>query len=56
MDRRTLIGMLAGSLLVAPLAGRAQPASKLSRIGYISLRPGPNEFDQAFVRGMRERG
>lgn len=56
MDRRTLIGMLAGSLLVAPLAGRAQPAPKLSRIGYISLRPGPNEFDQAFLRGMRERG
>jgi putative ABC transport system substrate-binding protein len=26
------------------------------RIGYISFRPGPNEFEQAFVRGLRERG
>jgi len=56
MDRRTLVGMLAGSLLVAPLAGRAQPAPKVTRIGYISFRPGPNEFEQSFLRGLRERG
>ena len=29
---------------------------KARRIGYLSLRSGPNEFEQAFVRGMRERG
>ena len=56
MDRRTLIGMLAGGLLVASFASRAQPAPKVSRIGYISFRPGPNEFEQSFLRGLHERG
>lgn len=52
MKRRTAIS----SILAAPLLVRAQPAVRLARIGYLSARRGPNEFEQAFVRGMLERG
>ncbi len=36
MDRRAFIGTLAGGLLAAPLAARAQPAGKVPRIGVLS--------------------
>ena len=55
MNRRdTAFALLA--LGAAPLASRAQQQGRMRRIAYPSLRPGPNEFEQAFVRGMRERG
>ena len=44
------------SLLAAALPVRAQRSSRPARIGYLSARPGPNEFEQAFLRGMRELG
>jgi ABC-type uncharacterized transport system substrate-binding protein len=36
LDRRAFIGTLAGGLLAAPLAARAQPAGKVPRIGVLS--------------------
>jgi len=35
MDRRTLLGALAGGLLAAPLAAEAQPAGKTYRVGIV---------------------
>jgi len=55
MNRRdTAFALLA--LGAAPLASRAQQRRGIRRIAYPSLRPGPNQFEHAFVRGMRERG
>lgn len=51
MKRRTIVC----SLLAAPLAVHAQRQVP-GRIGYVSMRTGPNEFEQAFLRGLRERG
>jgi putative tryptophan/tyrosine transport system substrate-binding protein len=55
-DRRTFLRGAGAALAPAIAPGLAQPQGRPARIGYISLRPGPNEFDQAFVRGLRERG
>lgn len=56
MKRRDATMVLAGlALCAAPAALHAQPKAP-ARIGYISFRPGPNEFEQAFLRGLRERG
>lgn len=52
MQRRIALG----SILASPLLVRAQRTTRLARIGYLSSRRGPNEFEQAFVRGLLERG
>jgi len=58
MDRRRfLLTSLAGGL-AAPLAGGAQPASRVPRIGYLTLNltagdPSPRE---SFLQGLRELG
>jgi putative ABC transport system substrate-binding protein len=47
------------SLLVAPLAAEAQPASKVYRIGYLGVGhppSGPNPYLDAFGEGLRELG
>jgi putative tryptophan/tyrosine transport system substrate-binding protein len=57
MRRRQFIA-LAGGILIAPLAARAQQASKVWRIGVLETVPkAPNaaNFD-AFQRGLRELG
>jgi putative ABC transport system substrate-binding protein len=58
MDRRTFVGAAAGALLTLPLAATAQPAEKVSRIGFLSLNTA--EMTQhllaAFRQGLRERG
>jgi len=55
MNRRdTVLALLA--LGAAPRVSRAQQQGKIWRVGYLSARRGPNEFEQAFVGGMRERG
>ncbi|MBI3029497.1 MAG: ABC transporter substrate-binding protein [Candidatus Rokubacteria bacterium] len=52
-----LIVTLALGILLAPLAAGAQPAGKVARIGYLSLRSsGPNEYVDAFLQGLREHG
>src|SRR5882672_4749712 len=60
MERRTFLATLAGGLLAAPLAAKAQPREKVPRVGYLS--PGsPSEpfrrrrFD-AFRQGLSELG
>jgi putative tryptophan/tyrosine transport system substrate-binding protein len=49
---------VAGSLLAAPRAGRAQEASKTYTVGLVSIGtdPGQSSLWQSFIDGMRERG
>src|SRR4051812_40101405 len=56
MDRRTLLGALTGGLVVAPLAGKAQPIRKLPRIGVIGERSSADPFLTAFRQGLRDLG
>lgn len=56
IDRRTLLHAAGAAFMAAPAPSTAQPQGRPARIGYISFRPGPNEFEQAFLRGLRERG
>jgi putative ABC transport system substrate-binding protein len=65
IDRRAFLGSLAGGLVVAPLAVRAQPAGTVPRIALIfSSTPlvemtGPqptSRLARAFLEGMREVG
>jgi putative ABC transport system substrate-binding protein len=54
MDRRAFLGMIAGGLLVAPLAAEGQPAGKVWRVGILG-----NENSapwEAFRRGLRDLG
>src|SRR5216117_3313331 len=58
MDRRTFIGGVAGSLLAAPLAARAQQGGKIYRIGIlepISAAQNAANLD-ALRKGLRELG
>jgi putative ABC transport system substrate-binding protein len=58
MNRRAFIGSLTGGLLAAPLAAEAQPASRVARVGWMSLAtptaPALN-FD-VFRQGLRDLG
>ena len=55
MDRRAFVGALAGGLLAAPLAGWAQSAGKVYRVGVLS--PGsPSTGLAAFGSGIRRLG
>ncbi len=53
MDRRTLLGVIAGGLLTAPLAAQAQPVERMYRVGYLSTAA--NIFDP-FRQALRELG
>ena len=55
IDRRTMLHGTA-AFMAATAAHRAQPQGRPPRIAYLSARPGPNEFELAFERGLRERG
>ena len=57
MDRRAFLGTLAGGLLAAPLAGEAQQAAKVARIGYLAsnLAADPHAHE-AFRQGLRDLG
>jgi putative ABC transport system substrate-binding protein len=55
-SRRTVLGGAAAlALLTARHAGGQRPGKPL-RIGYLSLRAGPNARDEAFVQRLRELG
>ena len=58
MHRRTFLGTVACSLLVAPLAAEAQPAGTVYRIGYLSAGSGTSNprILEAFRQGLRELG
>jgi len=43
-------------LFAAPLDAEAQQATKIPRIGYLSPRPGPSFYDEAFLKGLRDLG
>jgi putative ABC transport system substrate-binding protein len=57
-SRRVFIAAVAGSLLAAPRAGRAQEAGKTYTVGLVSIGtdPGQSSLWQSFIDGMRERG
>jgi hypothetical protein len=57
MERRTLLGVIGGSLLAAPLVAEAQPAEKVYRLGSVAaemstIPPGQGPFHDR----MRELG
>ncbi len=56
VSRRTFIGMLAGSLVAAPLRSRAQSATKVYRIAWLHLGSKPAQSIEAFRRGLNELG
>jgi putative ABC transport system substrate-binding protein len=58
MDRRTFIGGVAGALLAAPLAARAQQAEKVYRIGILEPIPAAQNAANldALRKGLRELG
>jgi len=56
-SRRTMLGGAASvGLLAAARHAVGQRADKIFRIGYLSLRAGPNAQDEAFVQRLREMG
>jgi len=57
MERRTFIGIMTCSVVVAPLAAEAQQAAKVARIGFLSanLAPSPH-LREAFRQGLRDLG
>src|SRR5438046_2165002 len=54
-----LIGLavvLTFGLTIAPLAGEAQQAEKLYRIGWLTLAAGPTTRGQSCLQGLRDLG
>lgn len=47
---------LALSAILTPGAAAAQQVPKVPRIGYLSPRPGPSFYDEAFLKGLRALG
>jgi putative ABC transport system substrate-binding protein len=58
MDRRTFIGGVAGAVLAAPLAARAQQAGKVYRIGILEPVPASRNVANldALRKGLRDLG
>src|SRR6266851_3823103 len=58
MDRRTFIGGVAGGLLGAPLAARAQQVGKVYRIGILEAIPAARNAANldALRKGLRDLG
>jgi putative ABC transport system substrate-binding protein len=57
MNRRTfLVGTAGAGVLGTCLAARAQRASRIRRIGYLSSRAGPGPLDEEFIGALRELG
>ena len=54
MPRRAFMAIVAGGLLVAPLAAQAQQAGKVPRVGYLGIQPGIDV--ELFREGLRELG
>jgi putative ABC transport system substrate-binding protein len=55
-DRRAFAKAAAAMLAAAAVPAHAQNATKVARIGYLTERPGPTEFEEALVAGLRELG
>jgi hypothetical protein len=55
MKRRAFLSML-GLVVTWPLVGHAQQPAKMPRIGYLTLRVSPTDFEEAFKQGLRDLG
>lgn len=55
MRRREFLGLLGSAAIAWPVAAQ-QPSAKMPRIGYLTERVSPGEFDEAFLRGLHELG
>jgi len=55
IDRRRFIGVVTLGLVAPAFAAEAQP-TKMPRIGYLSLAPGPSPRSEALQQGLRELG
>ena len=57
-NRRKFVVSVAGAIVLGgtSLVTRAQRVRKIRRIGYLSLRAGPGQFDQEFLAALRELG
>lgn len=57
MERRTFLGVIAGTLLAAPLAAEAEQAGKIPRLCFITFSPALalSTFDP-FFQGLRDLG
>jgi len=58
ISRRAFLGALAGGLLASSLAAEAQQATKVPRLGYLSLFSASNPYppSEALWQGMRDLG
>jgi putative ABC transport system substrate-binding protein len=60
MERRTFLGVIAGSVLATPLAAEGQPTKTSARIGFLSPSslsdPRTRSFLDAFRHGLRDLG
>jgi putative ABC transport system substrate-binding protein len=56
IGRRAFSRSLAIGIAAVACPALAQEASKAARLGYLSDRPGPTEFEHAFLYGLRELG
>ena len=56
MKRREFMTLLGGTVAAWPLAGSAQEASKVRRIGFLRVGEPPAAFIDGFRRGLREVG
>jgi len=55
MDRRTLVALIAGSLLGVARGAAAQP-TKIPRVGFLRTDRPPQAYIEAFEQGLRDRG
>jgi putative ABC transport system substrate-binding protein len=56
IDRRAFLGGFVLSMLAAPLAVKAQPAGRVSTIGFLGPPPSAGGLVRAFQEGLRELG
>jgi len=56
MDRRTFVATLAGGLLAAPFAARAQQTGKFARVGYLATGERLGPVGEAFPEALRGYG
>jgi ABC-type uncharacterized transport system substrate-binding protein len=56
VERRALLGTLAGGLLAASLAAQAQHAAEIARIGFLRFGEPPPTYIEGFRQGLRELG
>lgn len=52
----TLSTLLAFTVMSAPTAAHAQPATKVFRVGYLAVEPAPSQYLEAFRNGLARLG